>query len=93
MKNGQFVSVNGTANIGANRCYLQLPTSVFAGTRSIEIIYGDEEETTGIVSVDNGPWIMDKASGEWYSLSGQRISKPMKKGLYIHNGKKVVISK
>jgi GH35 family endo-1,4-beta-xylanase len=91
MKNGQFVSVNGTANIAANRCYLQLPTSVFSGTRTIEVIYGDEEETTRVVSMDNGQ--MDNASGEWYTLSGQRISKPTKKGLYIHNGKKVVITR
>jgi alpha-amylase len=27
----------------------------------------------------------------WYTLSGQRISKPTQQGIYIHNGKKVVI--
>jgi hypothetical protein len=88
MSKGQFVSVSGNAKIGKNRCYLQLPTSVFAGTRSIEIVYGDEE-TTGII--DNGQLIMDKASDGWYNLSGQHISQPTKKGLYIHNGRKVII--
>ena len=27
----------------------------------------------------------------WFSLSGQRISKPTKKGVYIHGHQKVVI--
>ena len=104
MSKGQFVSVSGNAKIAKNRCYLQLPTSVFAGTRSIGIVYDDEEEgTTGIM--DNGPldpegrllpegtqeWIMDNSSDQWYTMSGQRIDKPTKKGLYIHNGKKVII--
>jgi len=48
-------------------------------------------ETTGIESMENEQSFLDKASDEWYSLSGQRIVKPTKKGLYIHNGKKVVI--
>ena len=46
-------------------------------------------ETTGIRSIDNGQWIIDNS---WYSLDGRRLNgKPTKKGLYINNGKKVVI--
>lgn len=29
----------------------------------------------------------------WYTLTGMRISKPAQPGLYIHNGKKVIIRK
>ena len=29
----------------------------------------------------------------WYSITGVRISKPAQPGLYIHNGKKVIIRK
>ena len=57
-------------------------------TETMPIIFG---ETTGIVSMDNGQWIMDNAPDGWYTLGGQRIDKPTKKGLYIHNGKKVVV--
>jgi hypothetical protein len=85
-KDGTFVSVNGNANIGKNKAYLQLPTSVFAGTRSIGISYDDEDGTTGIKDVkSNG-----MKDGEWYTLQGQRVAKPGK-GLYIKNGKKVII--
>ncbi len=89
MSNGQFVSVKNTATIGTNRCYLQLPTTVFAGTRSIEVVY-DDEGTTGVKD-NNRETITNNRDDQWFTLGGQRISKPTKKGLYIHSGKKVVI--
>ena len=86
-KDGSFVSVNGNANIGKNKAYLQLPTSVFGGTRSIGISYDDEDGTT---SIKNLTPALTEGEGAWYTLQGQRVAKPGK-GLYIHNGKKVVI--
>ena len=71
-KDGTFVSVNGNANIGKNKAYLQLPTSVFAGTRSIGISYDDEDGTTGVKEVKSG-----EVKGEkWYTLQGQRVVEP-----------------
>jgi hypothetical protein len=59
-------------------------------TESMPIIFasiGDGDgETTGIQTMYD-----DSSNDEWYTLGGQRISKPTKKGLYIHNGHKVVI--
>ena len=86
-KDGTFVSVNGNANIGKNKAYLQLPTSVFGGTRSIGISYDDEDGTT---SIKNLTPALSEGEGGWYTLQGQRVAKPGK-GLYIRNGKKVVI--
>ena len=86
-KDGTFKSVNGNANIGKNKAYLQLPTSVFAGTRSIGISYDDEDGTTGIKNLAPA---LSEGEGEWYTLQGQRVSKPGK-GLYIRNGKKVIV--
>ena len=103
---GSFVSVNGFAKIGNNKCYLALPTSMVAvsSTRSAEDSYKFEEPeviklsidfksigsegdgTTSIKEVKSG----EVKSDEWYTLQGQRVAKPGK-GLYIHNGKKVVI--
>ena len=105
-KDGSFVSVNGFAKIGNNKCYLALPTSMVAvsSTRSAEDSYKFEEPeviklsidfksigsegdgTTSIKEVKSG----EVKSDEWYTLQGQRVAKPGK-GLYIHNGKKVVI--
>ena len=50
------------------------------------------DDTTGIELIDNGQLIIDNGVGEWYTLDGQKLSKhPTRKGLYIQNGKKVVI--
>ena len=84
-KDGSFVSVTGNANIKTNKAYLQLPLSVFVFTRSINVSFDDEDGTTSIKEVKSG-----EVGDEWFTLQGQRVAKPGK-GLYIHNGKKVVI--
>ena len=86
-KDGTFKSVNGSANIGKNKAYLQLPTSVFGGTRSIGINYDDEDGTTSIKNLTTD---LSEGEGEWFTLQGQRVAKPGK-GLYIRNGKKVIV--
>ena len=105
-KDGSFVSVSGYAKIGNNKCYLALPTSMVAvsSTRSAEDDYKFEEPeviklpidfksigsegdgTTSIREVKSG----EVKSEEWFTLQGQRVAKPGK-GVYIKNGKKVVI--
>ena len=52
-------------------------------------IGGGADDTTGIMemiqSADNG-------AGDWYSLDGRKLdAKPTRKGVYIQNGKKIVI--
>ena len=47
---------------------------------------------TGIISIDNGRWTMDNEAGAWYDLSGRKLDgKPAQKGVYINNGRKVII--
>lgn len=54
--------------------------------RTSVIIY-EVDNTTGISSIKSEPAVDNDA---YYNLSGQRVPKPSK-GLYIHNGKKVII--
>ena len=91
--------------IGANRCYLPILNKDAAGTRSAssgrtQIVFEEADEVIGIpllrgIGDDNGETTnltpaLSKGEGEWYTLQGQRVAKPGK-GLYIRNGKKVVI--
>lgn len=47
---------------------------------------------TGIISIDNGRWTTDNEAGAWYDLSGRKLDgKPAQKGVYINNGRKVII--
>ena len=102
---GSFVSVNGYVNIKNNKCYLALPTSMVAvsSTRSAEDDYKFEEPEVIKLPIDfksigndgNGTTgIKDQSSMQsdnaYYTLQGQRVVNPGK-GLYIKNGKKVVI--
>ena len=51
-------------------------------------ISGDDDGTTSIK--DLTPALSSEGDGTWYTLQGQRVAKPGK-GLYIRNGKVVVI--
>ena len=80
-----FYKVNGSVDLKANRAYLPLlKGTASAGTRFIGIDFGDG--TTSIREVKSG----EVKGEEWYTLQGQRVAKPGK-GLYIRNGKAVVI--
>ena len=55
-------------------------------------LVGSNGETTGIGTLDTETGEMTFDSEAWYTLDGVRLSgKPSKKGLYINNGRKVVI--
>ena len=80
-----FYKVDGTQKIGANRAYLPLlKGTTQSGTRFIGIDFDDG--TTSVKEVKSG-----EVKGEkWFTLQGQRVTKPAK-GLYIKNGKKVIV--
>ena len=73
------------------RAHFEVPTtSGGAAARAFVMNFGDEE-TTGIISVQ-GSGSMVNGSDAWYSLGGQRLqSAPTAKGVYIQNGRKVVV--
>ena len=72
-----------TNYVRANRAYL---TADGAGAR-VNIVF-DDDVTTGIRSLTPAP--SPKGEGSVYTLSGQKVAQP-KKGLYIVNGKKVLV--
>lgn len=49
----------------------------------------DEKESTGINAVNRT--VNNIETDNWYNLQGQRIDKPSQAGIYIRNGKKVII--
>jgi hypothetical protein len=75
------VDADNKIKITSFRAYLTAPAS---GARSLRIVYADNESTS-ISEVSNN--CDDEAT---FNLSGQRVEKAAK-GLYIKNGRKVVI--
>lgn len=79
-KVGFALVANGVV-IPAGKAYLEIP----AGTAAAAKFFGLDGEATGINSVKTA-----KADGAYYTLEGVKTTKPVK-GLYIHNGKKIVV--
>ena len=81
-----FYKVNGSIGIKAHRAYLPLlKGTTQAGTRFIGLGFEDDGTTNLTPALSKG-----EGDGDWYTLQGQRVAKPGK-GIYIRNGKKVVI--
>jgi len=70
--------------LAANKAYLAVPNAVSARVQS----FWFTEETTGIKSIDNGQLTMDNEAV--YDLQGRKVQNP-KRGIYIINGKKVIV--
>lgn len=58
--------------------------------RALKFYVDGVELTDDITSIDNGQWTMDNDESI-YDLSGRRIATPNRRGIYIINGKKVVV--
>jgi hypothetical protein len=70
-------------------CKGVMPMTKLASTRSITIV-GDGG-TTAIKAAFAESLYAGDSKAEWYDLRGNRISRPSKKGIYVLNGKKVMI--
>ena len=81
-----FYAVSDGSTLGAGKAYLPLPTADLpSAAREFTLIF-DDGETTEIMKVAS----QEKASQGYYDLQGRRVANPTS-GLYIVNGKKVII--
>lgn len=93
-ESGLFISENkfwystGATDIKAFRAWFELDAVLNQEIALSRIVLNFEDETTGITVAKNG-----SASTETtYDLQGRRIAKTNKKGVYIKNGKKIVVN-
>ena len=68
--------------VPANKCWLEVTNA--AGVKAITLV--DEDDATGIESLTPA-----LSEGEWYDLNGRKIQTPKQRGIYINNGRKVVV--
>ena len=82
------------AGIGAQRAYFKIGDDGALLARRLtafNIDFGDDE-ATGIISIENGKLKIENDADTWYSLDGRKLSgKPSVKGVYVNNGRKVII--
>jgi len=78
-----FVFVKNAIEVGPNKAWLSVNTGV--PSARITLVFDD---ATGVGSIENGKLTIDN----WYDLNGSKLQgMPTKKGVYILNGKKVVV--
>lgn len=101
-----FFRVKSGSTCRANYAYLYLPTTVLTwngqtlddvledGTstlsKGIKMVFGIADEDFGSVTGINDIQKEVKADNSYYTLQGIKVNTPSK-GIYIHNGKKVII--
>lgn len=83
---GKICQFTGT-EIPAGRAYLLATDVPGTGARELSMLFG-EGEATGIQTIETTQ--KSFLDGDFYNVAGQRVALPTK-GLYIVNGKKVVI--
>jgi hypothetical protein len=83
-----FVFVKNAIEVGANKAWLSINTGVPSAARTIDLVFGDGE-TTSLPQ----PLLKERSHVDaWYTLDGRKLDKmPTKKGVYLFNGKKVVV--
>ena len=86
----------GAGHLGACRAYFKIGDGVSAARQltGFEIDFGEgENNATGIVEADSSFFTLHSSfKGTWYALDGRKLDgQPTQNGIYINNGKKVVI--
>ena len=80
-----FVFVKDAVEIAANRAWLEIPNQQ-SNVKALRIVFGGD--ATGVNEVNEVIGVNDK----WYDLNGRKLNgMPTKRGIYVKNGKKVVV--
>ena len=84
LKNNEFhMIVDNASSVPSHKAVLHVPPTVSA-SRRLTLTMG---ESTGIDEIEGGT----ADAGPCYDLQGRRVESPESPGLYIRNGKKVII--
>jgi len=76
-----------TFTSAAHKAWLALPS----GEAAISLRLPDFEEEVP-TAIDHSPFTIDHYDDAWYTMDGRKLnSAPTQRGIYIHNGKKVMI--
>ena len=74
-----------SGEIAAGKAFLKISDGASALARSLNVVFADE--TTGIKNLTP---TLSEGEKVVYNLQGRRVTQPTK-GIYVHNGKKVII--
>lgn len=81
--NGNFCSFTNAGKMQPNKAYLHAEDA--GSAKQLTFVF--EDETTGVKTVKT----VTVDAGKYYNLNGMEIDKPSQQGVYIHNGKKIMV--
>ena len=80
---------NAAMTINSQRAYFELAEALSVKAFKMNI---GADEATGIRTIDNSQKMNDSASDVWFTLDGRSLgARPTQRGIYIKNGKKMII--
>jgi hypothetical protein len=90
-----FYPVSEAGLFGPNKAYLQLPTSMVGSRHAIALDFEDAATAVtplpAVSPAEGGLHGMNAQPSTWYDLQGRKLGgRPLKHGVYLINGKKVV---
>ena len=78
-----FYTLSSSGELAAGKAYLQLPTASVSNVKAISLAF--EDDVTAIQDIEH-----EAKAEKIYNLQGQQVNAP-RKGMYIINGKKVIL--
>lgn len=82
----QMTNASGAAVDPSHVCLVGI-TSQSTSLIKLSDVFLSADDPTGIVSVQGGT----ETDNVWNDLSGRRVPQPQRKGVYLHQGKKVIV--
>lgn len=87
----KFVKASSATAVDAFRAWFDVVSISSLSRTALSIVSPDPDSTTGIGTLGSGSETIN-GNNSWYTLDGRRLSeKPTAKGIYIHQGKKLII--
>lgn len=95
IKDAAFYILRESGNLRKNSAYLKIarPANNANGVKQIILVKGEVEEgdATSIETIGTDAEIADLEGADVYTVTGIKVAKPTKKGVYVVNGKKVYV--
>ena len=90
LNGNEFWKMSTLSQVPDGKAYLEWPDAETFDQAPARISFGnDATALEGIHGTEQGGRSL--TDGQWFDMQGRRIAQPSKAGLYIHNGKKVVV--
>ena len=86
----KYPSGDGTVSVRSFRAYFHVDLGETPEVKAFVLNFGDKETGMNNLTPDPSP----RGEGSWYDVSGRKVAdgqQPTAKGLYINNGKKIMV--